>query len=241
MTLTYQNVLSNVKLDPLASQKRSAQATQSGFNIILLMLKFRSINLYSVIINQMLQSAKKLLNQRLLAILVLGFASGLPLSLTGATLQAWFTEANVSLKAIGALSLIGIPYTLKFLWAPLMDYYGFSKLGKRKGWILLTQFALVLLLLLIAHLDPVSQSSIIGFIALAIAFFSASQDISINAYTTDVLRPEERGLGAAYTVFAYRVAVLISRIFVFADYLGTNTPMVMALADASMIQRIYRR
>src|SRR4029079_8244125 len=94
-------------------------------------------------------SRKILMNNRLLAILILGFASGLPLALTGATLQAWFTEANVSLKAIGALTLIGIPYTLKCLWAPLMDHYGISSLGKRKSWILLMQFALVLSLLLL--------------------------------------------------------------------------------------------
>lgn len=173
-----------------------------------------------------------LINPRLLAILILGFASGLPLSLTGATLQAWFTEAHVSLKAIGALSLIGIPYTLKFLWAPLMDHYGISSLGKRKSWILLMQFALVLALLLLAQMDPTYQASRIGMIALMIAFFSASQDISINAYTTDVLIPEERGLGAAYTVFAYRVALLISGglALVIADYIGwKRTYELMAL------------
>lgn len=163
-----------------------------------------------------------LINNRLLAILVLGFASGLPLSLTGSTLQAWFTEAHVSLKTIGTLSLLGIPYTLKFLWAPLMDHYGFSRLGKRKSWILLMQLALVLSLLLLSQMDPAIQASSIGMIALMVAFFSASQDISINAYTTDVLHVNERGLGAAYTVFAYRVAALISGglALVFADYFG---------------------
>lgn len=168
---------------------------------------------------------KILINTRLLTILILGFASGLPLSLTGATLQAWFTEANVNLKTIGALSLIGIPYTLKFLWAPLMDHFGISKLGKRKSWILLMQFALVLSLLLIAQLNPSSQVTSISILALAIAFFSASQDISINAYTTDVLAPEERGLGAAYYVFTYRVAMLVAGglALVVADYVGWKT------------------
>jgi len=163
-----------------------------------------------------------LINSRLLAILVLGFASGLPLALTGATLQAWFTEANVSLKTIGTLSLLGIPYTLKFLWAPLMDHYGFSRLGKRKSWILLTQLALVFSLLLISEMEPSIQAGSIGLVALMIAFFSASQDISVNAYTTDVLHQEERGLGAAYTVFAYRIALLVSGglALIFADYFG---------------------
>lgn len=165
---------------------------------------------------------KLLLNHRMLAILVLGFASGLPLSLTSATLQAWFTEANVSLKAIGVLSLIGIPYTLKFLWAPLMDHYGFGRLGKRKSWILLTQLALVFMLLLLSCMNPAVQAGSMGLAALMVAFFSASQDISINAYTTDVLKPEERGLGAAYSVFTYRVAVLVSGGFalILADYVG---------------------
>jgi PAT family beta-lactamase induction signal transducer AmpG len=177
-------------------------------------------------------TTKILINPRLLAILLLGFASGLPLSLTGATLQAWFTEAHVSLKAIGALSLIGIPYTLKFLWAPLMDHYGISRLGKRKSWILLMQFALVLALLLLAQMDPTHQVNLIGITALAIAFFSASQDISINAYTTDVLTPEERGLGASYYVFTYRVALLVAGglALIIADYIGwKKTYELMAL------------
>ncbi len=167
-------------------------------------------------------TARMLINNRLLAILVLGFSSGLPLSLTGTTLQAWFTEAHVNLKTIGALTLLGIPYTFKFLWAPLMDHYGLSRLGKRKSWILLMQLGLVLTLVLLATMNPASQAGMIGMVALVIAFFSASQDISINAYTTDVLPPEERGLGAAYTVFAYRVALLVSGgvALIFADYFG---------------------
>ena len=163
-----------------------------------------------------------LFNQRLLAVLILGFSSGLPFSLTGATLQAWFTTSNVNLKTIGALSLIGFPYTLKFLWSPLMDYYGLSGLGKRKSWILLTQLALVVLLFVLSEMKPSIEASTMGVIALAIAFFSASQDISINAYTTDILHPKERGLGAAYTVFSYRIALLVSGglALIFADYLG---------------------
>jgi len=164
----------------------------------------------------------KLMSPRLSAILLLGFASGLPLALTGATLQAWFTEANVSLKAIGTLSLLGIPYTLKFLWAPLMDHYGFKALGKRKTWILLMQLCLALTLLIISQMHPETEAFAIGLVALLIAFFSASQDISINAYTADVLHPSERGLGAAYTVFAYRIALLVSGglALIFADYMG---------------------
>ncbi|VVC76131.1 hypothetical protein AQUSIP_14360 [Aquicella siphonis] len=167
-------------------------------------------------------TSKMLMNPRLLAILAFGFASGLPLSLTGATLQAWFTEANVNLKTIGILSLLGIPYTLKFLWAPLMDHYGFTALGKRKTWIMLMQLALVIMLFVLSQMDPAVQAGSMGIAALAIAFFSASQDISINAYTTDVLTSDERGLGAAYTVFAYRIALLVSGglALIYADYFG---------------------
>ncbi|MBX3709212.1 MAG: MFS transporter [Gammaproteobacteria bacterium] len=177
-------------------------------------------------------TAKMLVNKRLLAILVLGFSSGLPIALTGATLQAWFTQADVALRTIGTLSLLGVPYTLKFLWAPLMDHYGFSRLGKRKSWIMLMQAGLVTALLLLSQMDPAMQAGSMGVVALAITFFSASQDISINAYTTDVLIPEERGLGAAYSVFAYRVALLVSGglALIYADYFGwKRTYELMAL------------
>src|SRR5476649_783120 len=90
------------------------------------------------------------INSRLGAILFLGFASGLPLALTGSTLQAWMTESHVSLAAIGALSLIGVPYTLKFLWAPLLDYIRIPVLGLRRGWMMLMQLALMLSLGLLA-------------------------------------------------------------------------------------------
>lgn len=167
-------------------------------------------------------TAKKLINSRLFAVLVLGFASGLPLALTGSTLQAWFTEAHIDLITIGTLSLLGIPYTLKFIWAPLMDHYSFPRFGKRKGWILLMQLGLLLSVFLLASMNPVSQASAMGVVALSVAFFSASQDISITAYQTDVLTAEERGLGIAYYVFGYRIAMLISGglALLCADWLG---------------------
>ncbi|RDI48773.1 AmpG family muropeptide MFS transporter [Aquicella lusitana] len=162
------------------------------------------------------------INSRLIAMLALGFSSGLPFALTSSTLQTWFTDANVSLIIIGSLSLLGIPYTLKFLWAPLMDYYGFNRLGKRQGWILLTQLGLAITLFSLARMDPVSQTTSMCIIALLVAFFSASQDVAVDAYRTDILAPEERGLGSAYFVFAYRVAALLSGGFalVCADYFG---------------------
>lgn len=180
----------------------------------------------------MATSSKILITPRLLAILAFGFAAGLPLNLIGSTLQAWFTEAHVNLMTIGALSLIGIPYTLKFLWAPMMDYYRIPVLGKRRGWIAITQVGLVIALLWLAFLNPSTSALQMGVVALAIAFFSASQDISVTAYQTDILHPEERGLGAAYYIFSYRLAVLLSGGFalIFADYMGWKlTYMMMAL------------
>lgn len=158
----------------------------------------------------------------LLAILALGFSSGLPFNLVGSTLQAWFTEANISLTTIGALSLVGIPYTLKFLWAPIMDHYSVPILGKRRGWIWLMQIGLVITLFIMAQLNPANQAIQISLIALVVAFFSASQDISITAYQTDVLAPEERGLGVACYIFTYRVAILISGglTLILANYIG---------------------
>ena len=175
---------------------------------------------------------KLLINPRLMAVLCLGFASGLPLALVGSTLQAWFTEAHINLVTIGALSLIGIPYTLKFLWAPIMDQYGLSRFGKRSGWILLTQLGLVVTLFFLANMNPSGQAKTMSVIALLIAFFSASQDIAVDAYRTDVLSPNERGLGAAYYVFAYRIALLVSggMALICADYLGWKaTYEIMAL------------
>src|SRR3990167_7006958 len=177
-------------------------------------------------------TTKILINQRLIAVLFLGFSSGLPLALIGASLQAWFTESNVNLMIIGTLSLLGLPYIFKFLWAPLMDYIDLPWLGRRKGWILLMQLSLVLTLLLLAHMNPIMQAIEMGWVALFIAFFSASQDIAIDAYRTDILTSEERGLGAAYHVFAYRMAALISGGFamICADYFGWQTTyMLMAL------------
>lgn len=175
---------------------------------------------------------KLFMNRRLFAVLVFGFSSGLPFALTSSTLQAWFTEAHINLVTIGALSLLGLPYALKFLWAPLMDYYCFSPSDKWRYWIFLTQIGLVIGLILLANMNPSSQVHYMAIIAFIIAFFSASQDVVIDAYRTDVLPAHERGLGAAYTVFSYRIAVLMSGGFalIFADFLGWKiTYEVMAI------------
>lgn len=161
-------------------------------------------------------------NPRLLAILMLGFASGLPLALVGSTLQAWFTESQIGVVAIGFLSLAGLPYSFKFLWAPVMDYLNVPMLGRRRGFIAITLGLLILALLLLANLNPVSHTMWMAAAALLVAFFSASLDISITAYQTDILKSEERGLGVACYVFTYRVAILVSGglALVLAAYVG---------------------
>lgn len=171
------------------------------------------------------------INDRLLSMFLLGFCSGLPLALTNSTLQAWFSDAGINLITIGAITLIGIPYTIKFLWAPIMDALNIPKVGKRKGWILITQAFVGVSLLLLAVLEPTTEAGLMGMVALSIAFFAASQDISIDAYRTDVLKPHERGLGISYFVFAYRIAMLLSggAALIFADHIGWRlTYMCMA-------------
>lgn len=170
-------------------------------------------------------------NQRLVAITLLGFASGLPLALSGSTLQAWYTVAGVDIATIGFLSLVGQPYVYKFLWSPFLDRFVLPFSDRRKGWIMISQLSLILLLVLMAFQSPSSTPLLLGFLALLLAFASATQDIAIDAYRADLLKPAERGLGAAFSVGGYRVAMLVSGgiALIFADSLGwTTTFLIMA-------------
>ena len=143
-------------------------------------------------------------------LLILGFASGLPLALTSGTLQAWMTVANVDLKTIGFFSLVGQAYVFKFLWSPVMDRYTPPFLGRRRGWLLLTQFGLLLSIAAMGFLEPGTQLRWMAALAVVIAFCSASQDIVFDAWKTDVLAAEERGAGAAISVLGYRLGMLVS-------------------------------
>jgi PAT family beta-lactamase induction signal transducer AmpG len=149
-------------------------------------------------------------NRRVAPLLALGFASGLPLALTTGTLQAWATVEGVSLQAIGFLTLVGSAYTLKFLWAPLMDRYTPPLLGRRRGWMVVTQLLLALSIMAMGLLSPRQSLLPLSLIAVFVAFCSASQDIAIDAYRTDVLHKEERGAGAAVSVLGYRLAMIVS-------------------------------
>jgi len=145
---------------------------------------------------------------KMATLLVLGFSSGLPFYLTSKTLQAWMTTAKVDLATIGFFSLVTLPYSLKFVWAPVMDRYIPPFLGRRRGWVLITQVLLLLAIAAMSLHDPRTGLKMLAINAIAIAFFSASQDISLDAYRTDVLRDREMGAGAAVFVMGYRVAMI---------------------------------
>lgn len=161
-------------------------------------------------------------NSRLRATLFLAFSSGLPLALTASTLQAWFTQVGVGVMAIGALSLTGQPYVYKFLWAPFLDRFIPQGMSRRRGWISIFQMCLVLTLSLMAFANPKTHPWFLAWLALFTAFFSASQDIVVDAYRVDLLPPQERGVGASLTVLGYRLAMLVSGglALIMADYLG---------------------
>lgn len=149
-------------------------------------------------------------SRRVFPLLILGFASGLPLALTSGTLQAWATVDNISLQSIGFLTLIGTAYTLKFLWAPLVDRYAPPLLGRRRGWMFLTQLLLAAAIAGMGLFSPSGNLGILAALAVLVAFLSATQDIAFDAYSTDVLRSEERAAGAAVKVLGYRLAMIVS-------------------------------
>jgi len=161
-------------------------------------------------------------NKRIVLMLPLGFVSGLPLALTSGTLQAWLTVAGMDLKTIGIFTLVGLPYSLKFLWAPVMDRVTLPWLGRRRGWMLATQLAVAVGLATMALVGTESGPRWLGAIAVAVAFLSASLDIVFDAYRTDVLHPAERGFGAAVWVNGYRLALLLASAgaLVLADHVG---------------------
>jgi len=173
-----------------------------------------------------------LVNRRVGVMLLLGFASGLPLALTTGTLQAWATADGLDIKTIGFLTLVGSAYTLKFLWAPLMDRFVPPLLGRRRGWMLVTQCLLIVSIATMGAFRPSTSIYALALMAVIVAFCSASQDIAYDAYRTDVLRKEERGAGAAVSVFAYSITIHVSGglALVLADsYIGWRaTYLVMA-------------
>ncbi|HHR6079736.1 TPA: muropeptide MFS transporter AmpG [Providencia alcalifaciens] len=143
-------------------------------------------------------------------LILLGFVSGLPLALTAGTLQAWLTVEKIDIKTIGFFSLVGQAYVLKFLWSPMMDRYTPPFLGRRRGWLLTTQILLVISIAGMSFMNPSEHLWWLAALAVTVAFCSASQDIVFDAYKTDLLSAEERGIGAATSVMGYRISMLVS-------------------------------
>lgn len=173
-----------------------------------------------------------LLNRRMLICIVTGFSSGLPLYLLLNLLPAWLKTEGLSLKLIGAFALIQFPYTWKFLWSPFLDRYALPLLGRRRGWMLLTQILLVGTIAMLGQLSPKEQVGLIIVLTAGVAFLSATQDIVLDAFRRELLPEIELGLGNAIHVNAYRVAGLIpgSLSLILADHLPwTQVFLITAL------------
>ncbi|MEE8398847.1 MAG: AmpG family muropeptide MFS transporter [Desulfobacterales bacterium] len=146
----------------------------------------------------------------MLVALVMGFSCGLPLLLTISVLQAWMKEEGVDLTIIGLMALVGLPYTLKFLWAPFLDRFTPAFLGRRRGWMLVAQIALIFSIAGLGLTDPVHSPWMVAFAALLVTFFSASQDIVVDAYRREDLSDEMLGLGSSLYVNGYRIGMLLA-------------------------------
>lgn len=149
------------------------------------------------------------LNRRTLICVFLGFSSGLPLFILLSLMQAWLAKSGLNVKTLGLFALVMFPYTWKFLWSPLMDRYSFGALGRRRGWMAVTQTALFFGIGAMGMLDPLTQLPAIAAVAALVAFLSASQDIVIDAYRREILPDNEQGLGSAVHVNAYKVAGMV--------------------------------
>ena len=149
-------------------------------------------------------------SKNMLAMLLLGFASGLPLALSTGTLQAWLTVEGIKIQTIGYFALAGLPYTFKFIWAPLLDRFEPPFLGRRRGWLVVTQLLLAIVCWVMASFDPKTSIEAVAICAVAVAFISSSQDAVFDAYRSDLMLDTERGAGAAVSVLGYRLAMLVS-------------------------------
>lgn len=164
-------------------------------------------------IGNWIEAAKVYRDRRIAQIFFLGFVSGLPLPLTMGTLSLWMAEAGVNKATIGAFALVGLPYTLKFIWSPLMDTINVpvlgAFLGRRRAWMIVTQFALCLALVGLGSTNPIETPFTTAFLAMIVAFCSSSQDIVIDAFRVEMLDKKSYGAGAATIVFGYRIGMLI--------------------------------
>ena len=177
-------------------------------------------------------------NSRMLVAMMMGFSCGLPLLLTISVLQAWMKDEGVDLTVIGLMALVGLPYTLKFVWAPLLDRFTLPFLGRRRGWLLIAQIALVFAISGLGLTDPVHNPWMVAVAAFFVTFFSASQDIVVDAYRREDLTDEELGLGSSLYVNGYRVGMLLASGggLILADYIPFS--MVYLVMAACMLPGI---
>ncbi|MGE0867124.1 MAG: MFS transporter [Kofleriaceae bacterium] len=172
---------------------------------------------------------------RMAVLFALGWSSGIPLYLTGLTLQAWLTELGVSLDRIAAVPLMGLAYTLKFLWAPVLDRFQLPLLGRRRGWMLTLQVLLVVAIAALGMCDPIGAPNTLVAMAMIVALLSASFDVVLDAYNADLLAPHERAAGSAAYVLGYRTAMVTTGALalVLADHL--TWPAIYGVMAALMV------
>lgn len=149
----------------------------------------------------------------MLLLLTLGFSSGMPLALSGATLSAWLVHDGVDIANIGLFALLGIPYALKFIWAPFLDRFVPPFLGRRRGWMIILQLSTIILVLILSDLEPALSLMAVATTTFLLAFFSASLDVVLDAYRTEVLSESERGAGSAVWIMGYRLAIIVGGAF----------------------------
>lgn len=168
--------------------------------------------------------SEALLNRRMMICIFTGFSSGLPLYILISLVPAWLRTEGVDLKSIGLFALIQLPFTWKFLWSPLFDRY-IPPLGRRRGWLIIAQVALLLIIPAFGYLHPKLDLLAIAYLSIIVAFFSASQDIVLDAYRRELLLDNELGLGNAIHVNAYKIAGLVPGAFslILADHLPWNS------------------
>jgi PAT family beta-lactamase induction signal transducer AmpG len=171
-----------------------------------------------------------LASRRMAVTAALGFASGLPLMLTGQVLTLWLVDSKIDIKTVALFASVGLPYTFKFAWAPLLDRYAPPFLGRRRGWMLITQIGLALAVAAMAIADPAADTVLVAQLAVAVAALSATQDVAIDAWRADLLTAEERAAGSAAYVLGYRVALLLVGTLglIAADFVGYRAVFVGA-------------
>lgn len=154
------------------------------------------------------------LKKNLILVLLLGFSSGLPLGLTASTLTAFLTDAGIDVGTIGLFGFVAMPYTFKFLWSPLVDNIKLpvfcSILGRRRGWLIFTQVILMLSIILLGMSRPAEAAYFTAIMACMVSFVSATQDIVVDAFRIEILKPDEQGMGISMFIFGYRIGMLVS-------------------------------